>query len=245
MTSRTLGGSVGRMERITGVRPSPALIVAVLALVAGLAGTAVAGQGSGVTKKKVKKIATKQINKLAPGLSVANADTATDATNAVNADRADNATNASNALNATNAANAGKVDGADVCSGVVSLQNNDVRDVCVAGPLRVEASCGINPTFTTVSLEVASDQDNAWAFGRATDGSTSTEIGAPRLDTASEDLTSAIDSNASPGVATGGGSWISAGHPDGSSINGQFSVRANHTGTSQGTCVVSMGATTR
>ena len=58
--------------------PSPALIVAALALVAALAGTAVAGPDAGtsaLSKKKVKKIATKQINKLAPGLSVANADT--------------------------------------------------------------------------------------------------------------------------------------------------------------------------
>ena len=59
------------------VRPSAAMIVAVAALVAALAGTAVAAdQGattSALNKKKVKKIATKQVNKLAPGLSVASA----------------------------------------------------------------------------------------------------------------------------------------------------------------------------
>ena len=56
-------------------RPSPALVVAVLALVAGVTGVAVA-QPAGkkpVTKKKVVKIADKEINKLAPQLSVANA----------------------------------------------------------------------------------------------------------------------------------------------------------------------------
>jgi uncharacterized cupredoxin-like copper-binding protein len=64
--------------------PSPAILVAVLALVAALAGTAVAGPDastSAITKKKVKKIATKQIHKLAPGLSVAHADTADNANN--------------------------------------------------------------------------------------------------------------------------------------------------------------------
>jgi hypothetical protein len=64
-------------ERRTSL-PSPAIIVAALALVAALAGTALAGTDtttSAISKKKVKKIATKQINKLAPGLSVANADT--------------------------------------------------------------------------------------------------------------------------------------------------------------------------
>lgn len=70
-------------------RPSPAIVVAALALVAALAGTAVAGPDastSAISKKKVKKIAEKQainqINELAPGLSVANADTAASAVNA-------------------------------------------------------------------------------------------------------------------------------------------------------------------
>jgi hypothetical protein len=80
------------MNRIR--QPSPALIVAVLALVAALAGTAVAGPDastSAISKKKVKSIATKQINKLAPGLSVAHADTATSATTADSAAQAENA----------------------------------------------------------------------------------------------------------------------------------------------------------
>jgi hypothetical protein len=49
--------------------PSPAILVAGLALVAALAGTAVAGPGastSKVTKSKVKKIANKQIDKRLP-----------------------------------------------------------------------------------------------------------------------------------------------------------------------------------
>jgi hypothetical protein len=72
------------MQRIRTSRPSPALIVAVLALVAVFAGSAIAGTGastSALTKPKVKKIARKQINKLAPGLSVANAQSATTAAN--------------------------------------------------------------------------------------------------------------------------------------------------------------------
>ena len=57
-------------------RPSPAITVAALALVVALAGTAIAGPGTltkPVTKPVVKKIASKQIKKLAPGLSVATA----------------------------------------------------------------------------------------------------------------------------------------------------------------------------
>jgi hypothetical protein len=61
--------------------PSPAILVGVLALVAALAGTAVAGPDastSALSKKKVKKIAKKQANKAidaaAPGLTVGNAE---------------------------------------------------------------------------------------------------------------------------------------------------------------------------
>jgi hypothetical protein len=54
------------------MRPWPAIVVAVVALVAAVAGTAVAGPSattSALTKAKVKKIAKKQVNKLAPGIA--------------------------------------------------------------------------------------------------------------------------------------------------------------------------------
>jgi len=55
-------------------RQSPALILAVIALIAALSGTALAG--GFITKKKAKKVADAQITKRAPGLSVAHASTA-------------------------------------------------------------------------------------------------------------------------------------------------------------------------
>lgn len=64
------------MRQSKASRPSPVFIVAVLALVAAFAGTAIAGPdaiSNKVTKSKVKTIAKKQINKAAPGLSVAEA----------------------------------------------------------------------------------------------------------------------------------------------------------------------------
>ena len=81
-------------RRVRESRPSPALVIAVLALVAAIAGTAVAGPGattSKLTKKKVVNIADQEINKLAPGLSVAHANTADTATNATAANNAGNA----------------------------------------------------------------------------------------------------------------------------------------------------------
>ena len=56
------------MGKVLGKKPSPAMLVAIVALVAALCGTAIAG--GGLTKKKVNKIITKR----APGLSVDNAD---------------------------------------------------------------------------------------------------------------------------------------------------------------------------
>jgi len=62
-------------ERIRRRTSSPALIVAVAALVVALGGAAMAQPSAKkVTTKKVKKIANKEIDKRAPGLSVANAD---------------------------------------------------------------------------------------------------------------------------------------------------------------------------
>jgi hypothetical protein len=57
------------MRHAIGSRYSPAIVIAVLALVAAVAGTAVAGPSattSAITKKKVKKIANKQIDKRFP-----------------------------------------------------------------------------------------------------------------------------------------------------------------------------------
>ncbi len=56
------------MGRIVRSRPSPALIIAVLALVAGVTGAAIARPQAAkpVTKSKVKRIANKQIDKRFP-----------------------------------------------------------------------------------------------------------------------------------------------------------------------------------
>ena len=59
----------GEVTQIRNSRPSPAIIVAVVALVAAVGGTALGGQiatPSKIGEKKVKKIANKQINKRLP-----------------------------------------------------------------------------------------------------------------------------------------------------------------------------------
>ena len=62
------------MRRLKHARPSPALVVAVVALVAALAGTAVAADPlatTSVSKKKTKKIAKKQANKAVDAFAAA------------------------------------------------------------------------------------------------------------------------------------------------------------------------------
>jgi len=122
------------------------MVVAVCALVFAMVGSAVAGTdglSNKITKAKVKKIAKKQISKAEPGLSVANAatatkalsadtatlaDKATTADTATTADSATTATNATNAVNAENADNATNADNADNADALGGLSaNNYVR----------------------------------------------------------------------------------------------------------------------
>jgi hypothetical protein len=69
-------------------KPSPALVLAIVAIVAVVVGTAVAdpgSQGKPVSKAKVKKIARAQVRQLAPKLHVASADSASEAQHAADA----------------------------------------------------------------------------------------------------------------------------------------------------------------
>jgi hypothetical protein len=73
-------------ELIRG-RHAPAMVIAVLALVAAVSGAAIASpsatvSGGTLNKKKVKKISTNVVNSLAPGLSVKSAQTANTANTA-------------------------------------------------------------------------------------------------------------------------------------------------------------------
>jgi hypothetical protein len=67
------------MKKLFG-RPSPAMVIAVVALIVALGGTAIAG--GALNNKKVKNISNNQITQRAPGLSVSHAKTADSATNA-------------------------------------------------------------------------------------------------------------------------------------------------------------------
>jgi hypothetical protein len=216
------------MERIVRWRHLPALVFVVLVLVVALAGVALGGSGGGNTKT-IKKIAAQQVNRLAPGLSVAHAASA------------DNATSAGNAANA---ADAQKIGGAEVCSrNVIVPADAEVHPLCVAGPLTVSAQCLNGSSTTEALIEVSSTQTNSWVFGTSTEGSTVSGVGEPFLHSA-ETVVAATDNDTAPTTAEGGGASLSVGAPDGSRIGGTFSARADHTAVNQGTCFATAAGTT-
>ena len=102
------------MPKKLAPRRSPGTLVAVIALLAALGGTAIAAGGlTGTQKKQVRKIATKVFNGRIGGASVAHAGTADTATKATTADTAIQATTATTATQATTATTAVDAENAD------------------------------------------------------------------------------------------------------------------------------------
>jgi hypothetical protein len=178
------------MGSIRTSRPSSAIVVAALALVGALVGTALAGTDattSAINKKKVKKIATKQINKLAPGLSVASAETANVANRATTANTANSATQAQNASTANGvrpikvsfAAPSGTPATAFVNQGGVRMRG----ECTVAGEARLEltntGASGALVQFAEVNTDGSVDTAQNLAMGSGTMQAVSTGA-APR-----------------------------------------------------------------
>ena len=170
------------MSRIKKAMPSPAMLVAIVALVAALGGTAVAEVAttslSKKDTKKVKKIANKQgkkqankqIDKKAPGLSVASAATAESAKTAEDADTANGLKPVKVDFAAT--PNSGpttfvsqggvQVDGECDAAGHAEL---NLRSTAVGGIVKLTA---LNETGTASSKQDVGDFDPSEAIGYKT-----------------------------------------------------------------------------
>ena len=171
-----------QMKPMRASRPSPAIVIGVLALVSAVAGTAIAGPGattSKLTKSKVAKIADTEINNLAPGLSVANAQNATNAQNAQNATNAENAQNATNALNAANAQNATNAQNAQ---NATTAQDANTVDGLSAADLLATSGFGENaapiPSLSEGGMPVAGAAITTQGFGRVLASGSAELIGA-------------------------------------------------------------------
>ena len=144
-------------------RPSAAMIIAMVALSAALAGTAIAGPEalvSKITKSKVKKIAKKEankrINKRESGLDVNSAKTANTATMATSADSFAEMT-------------AERFE-------AFTLNNGQSQALGTFGPFTLTASCEINVGgFDRALVEIETSQDNS-AF-RGEDSSADFDVG--------------------------------------------------------------------
>lgn len=158
--------------------PSPALVIAVIALFAALGGTGVAATKY-LSPKSVKKnsipgdrlksntVTGKQVKESTLGKvpSAASADSATTATNATNATTATNATNATNATTAATATSAGTAQNAEKVGGV-TVKHFSLRvasDAAAATVLQlagvtVSLACpGGNPVLTAKNTSGADD----------------------------------------------------------------------------------------
>lgn len=155
-------------------RPSPAIVVAVCALVFAVAGSAIAGTdglNSKITKSKVKKIAKKQANKqLKANVSGSHVNRAD------RADTADTATNATNATNAQNATTAGSVDGVNLVRfNYHSDATAVVTTVLNEGGLILNASCTGGSLDFTADTTTANSYLASASFD-ATAGGTTNEV---------------------------------------------------------------------
>ena len=210
------------MSRIK--RPSPALVVAILALVAAIAVPAFA-----LTKKEkrvVKKIANAQITKRAPGLSVASAQNANTANSAATAD------------SATTAESANSLDGAEFCrtDGVLTLDDDDPEQVlCQQGAISVQTFCNASGPNTGATLR----------FVTTTGG---TFLRSP-VDNVASTATFQIMVAATVTDAPGGGPTVSTGPGDfaggvpstGDQLSGVATTRAEALAADEGTCDFILG----
>ena len=101
--------------------PSPAFVIALVALFAALGGTSFAATKVIAAKHKDAKADTKLVKKLAPSLSVKHAKTANSATTAATAANATHATSADSATNATHATSADSATSATTASNANAL----------------------------------------------------------------------------------------------------------------------------
>jgi hypothetical protein len=167
------------MRRIVNSRPSPVIVIAILALVAAVAGTAVAADPvatTSVSKKKVKKIARKQAEKFFNAnigkASVAHAATADSA----------NTANTANTANAANAAFSTFHDGGiDMPSSVGTIGTLNIPK---AGSYVINAKLwaldvsATNATSGECTLSAGADSDTTKfdALGNSTDDTESVAL---------------------------------------------------------------------
>ena len=181
------------MRKASGRRPSASIVVAVVALVVAMSGTAVAAggllNGSQIKKNSIpgnrlanNTITAKQINKSKLGV----VPSAKDANYATTAGSATNATNATNAANATTAGSAASAPIAKVTyttnSGSLSTNYALITATCPAGTNVIGGGAQVSNESNDYVNDSYPDGNSGWSvdiYGPSTDTGTVTAICAP------------------------------------------------------------------
>lgn len=149
------------------LRFSPSAVLAVIALVAALGGTAyAAGAFTGKQKKEVGKIATKTFNGLVGNASVKHADTAAKAETAAKADTAATATKATEATRAGTATDAQNLGGAPAGAYQRSLAGACAAPSSLARVTpQGQPQCDASPPVQAFNFSLAANQTRVLDFG--------------------------------------------------------------------------------
>jgi hypothetical protein len=220
------------------LRPSPAMVVAIVSLVVALGGTAVAAvhfKKNSIPSSAIKSL---KANKVKGKVSSAkNADTATNATTAGSATNAAHATNADAAKNAINALALGgraasdyELAGKIVHVPVFKLSNGETRTVVTDGPLALVATCTIagGGDFAYTQVHTTQDHSFIWSTDQSTDF--------PAAQTTNSFGGFATAAHGSADIDVGPGDSI-VGTPDGHVITSPaFFAAVNLTAYGAGTC---------
>jgi hypothetical protein len=149
------------MKRLRRRKPSPAMLVAIVALVFALAGSTAAGVATisvlnKKEKKQVRNIAKDEIGKAAPGLSVASAETANRANTANTAD------------SATNAASVGGRTVSRIFATVPLGTTN--QTIATLGPFTLRGSCDGSGNVEDLVLSPSTSDTDLFAEGSGNQG---------------------------------------------------------------------------
>ena len=243
------------MRRLVRTRPSPAMIVALLALFVALGGGAYAATQINGTLIKKNSMPGDRVNKktfvakakLATNAKHANnADTAKNATNATTASNAGHATNADNATNAGHATNADNATNATTAGNATNLGGQPASGYFPSGALHhasftLSAGTTGQVLFSNGPLSVTADCAKPAATITVTVNDVSSvanwvDFGGT-LEAAAGSTTNLSRNDGGAGTVSGTTNRIELVAPDGTSLRGQIMAAVNYP--SAGQCFVS------
>ena len=225
------------MKSLSSRRPSPALVIACIALFVSLGGVSYGVATGFIDSREIKnneirsgdlrnnEIRTRDLrNNEVRGVDVRNStiqsrDIAINGVQGVDVreDTLAKVPSATAADLATAAASAGSVDDLRLIAPVTAPSNNSPVTLATHGPLTVALVCFEDMGGTTARITVTSSTDNASAFGAGS-------VGEPDLDTTEDPAIVLTGGDAAGGTRSGAASGLVAYAANGQGVSGELSV---------------------